>query len=328
MSSLSFNKLKNLLDEHNLTIDEYYTDSEYNCIYLKVIHNYTEFIMYIPSKYKIKVETEEKNMYKITEIEEEKEEEIKSPSLEKIQLDETKKMSLENITIKNEKRKKIEKYLEKILVCVENIPYKIGIVYKRELYVITRGNEVMVYKIERENKNVDKNKKLYIISDLENLVERNNMMKEIKNVKKNLIDMFNKNYEEHIKSIDKLIKFKTLDYYKIQKTIIQYDKYLNRLEIVYEESKKKREILKKRLNIYKSVGKHDDQNLINISEKRELEVELEKLDEIIKKGRHYYQEIISEKDNIIINVNRVFFENEEMLIGLHNNYKKIEKMIE
>lgn len=327
--SLSFEKLLQLFRERNLVSLIYYVDADYICRFIKFKYDYTEFMMYIPSKYTFTIDKSIGVVYVIKDQEDEQET-IKTPDelrpqLDKIDLDDTEKMKLESIKLINYSIDKLSKYLAKLIVCVENIPYKLGILYKDTFLTITRGNEISTYIIkDLPDKQIKKVKEMFILTDLEVMIERSGMMSEIREVKNSLMGIFHKNYQQHILSINTLISNKTINFISIITKIKKYDQQLARLEKLYTDVNIKKNIAIKQLQLY---TKNNNSSLDTINTKKKLEEEINKLHQLTENTYFHINIITSVKDDLLINMNRLFFENETMLIQLNNNYDKLAKYI-
>jgi hypothetical protein len=202
-------------------------------------------MIYIPSKYNIKIEEgEDNNVFKIKFLELDSEEELiknddididndyneidvnTSPekgNLEDLELalknNYNKQVSLQNL-IKEDKKnvKDIYYQLNRFKLCVQNIKYKLSIIYKNYLCSIKRDNTIECFLIR--NYPVIKERKIFVTIDLENLYSKlSNVTNDIKVVKNSIYSVLNKNQLKHTKILNDLLDEK--------KNIIVYSEIIN-----------------------------------------------------------------------------------------------------
>jgi hypothetical protein len=105
----------------------------------------------------------------------------------------------------NENVKCIYRQLHRFKFSVENLKYKLGIMYKSYMCVITRKNEIVYYYIKNLSNNLD-NKRMVVIFDLEILYEiYHDIHDELKDVRKSIYNLLSRNYTLNLQYIQKMI---------------------------------------------------------------------------------------------------------------------------
>lgn len=325
--SLSIDKLHKLLKSKDCSIISYYTTVEYNCLFIKLISNYIEFLMYIPSKYDVIIDPYTPNTFVIKNEEEIEEPisnspiETKESSLQPIQLN---NINLPSIKTEQKSENKNAKYLEKLITCVENIPYKLAIFNKYKLNVISRNNEVMIYKIP------EKTYGFYVVIDLEVLSLKTDILVDIVNVKKSLDDMFYKNYKKYEEVVTELSHMKNFSFNTLIAKLKTIDSYVARLDIIYQKilSKEKSELAQ--LGLHASTHKNGtiDKDVSKVHTQNQIHKELDRLSDLKNKVCFYLKECIHNKNMINTNINRILFANDEYIYTLSDNLKKIKILME
>ena len=351
---VSLNKLERLISTKGMIVKKIFTiDKE--AIYLELfnINNAEIFMLYIPSKYTIKVDGRN-NVYKIKYLElseEEKEyndiekdynqieiseENINIDDLEnKLKENYNKPITLHNLNKKDKENiKDIYNQLHRLQFCVQNINYKISIIYKNYLCSIKRDNSLECYIIKHFHKIDDK--RIYVNIDLENFyLKIDDVSKDVHKVKNGIYKVLNSNQDKNSKILQKILEEKNnIAIYSdiISKKKKQIDEYINNLEILLEKiNNKEGEIIKNITEINKKDkelsmrGLHDDiQRTQEIALEEKKWVELNKIKDIIIKDMLFWK---TKKQNIILMIDKIFFDNSVMLNKIISNFSKLSDMI-
>lgn len=363
---LSLSKLEQLLSVKGLIVTQIFTIDKI-CVYLETlsVSNADTFLLYIPSKYKIKIENDKRsNVYKLDYLEFEDIDKIDNiadnyageqdnDTLENtykeidLQLSPGGNMSkhlednykreiiLKEITTNDSKEiKDIIRQLKRFKFCIQNVKYKIAILYKSYLCTIRRDDSIECYTIKRFNSK--SLKKLYITVDLETFYEKmENLMFNIETVKKGLYNILDKNHFRNIDIFQKLVNEKN-HLIELSDTIynkkLEYEKYMEEatqmlekinisekavLENIFQTNEKY-----KGLDVYKGI--HND------IEKSQL---LSKYNKDLTEIQNTKEDIVKtifklklKKEDIILNVDKIMFDNNVMTECVLRNFEELKKI--
>jgi len=327
--SLSFDKLLTLLNKSHLSPTTYFTDQDLRCMYIILQTNeILSFLLYIPSKYTITVPSD-KHPHIINQVEEEtpvdNHTEKTSPSIEKITL--TDKISINPIKLlTHEVSKTNEDYLSRISYAFSDIPYKLSIFEGNYTCILNRSNDPITY--TTTDYTID-GCKMYIVTNLELLIDRPNMIKEIYKVRKSIYAMFSKNYKEHLHSLDNLLRFKSMEFHTITTNIKNIDGYIIKFENLLALCSEKLSTLTSRQTTLgiTNVGS-DDVSLHNKYKSSLLLKEIEALKNNKRKIISYINELITHKDKLLLTTSKIFLRNEHHLIEMNENYVKLKELLD
>lgn len=305
--ALSFEKLTQLLNEQRFIQHTFFVNNEYNCLFIHIRKDMTDFLLYIPSKYDIKIETGnikiveliESNKDSDNEEDDEKEEEVVHPD-------------------------SVNKYLTHMLPTVKASTYKVSVLTNNILYLINRYNDVVKYNIittdhtDKHNEVPDTYKKIMVTTDIEVMIDKKKMFEDIINLTKRLQTSFYTYYSSNVTSITALQKLQKNDIDLIKEKMKDYDNYIARLEKIYDVVLHKEYKYRKRIKLF---SKTTDAN--NINEKEQTKKEYEKL--LFTKDRvvHYFNEVVMGRDMMVIEYQTLMLENDELYGKLTENISKL-----
>jgi hypothetical protein len=286
---LSFKKLENLLSEKGYIIREIFSMGDV-CVYISIVSMHTSefFLVYIPSKYTIKIENRYK-IYKIKEIDvnylrtksevecaDERDDlqmELSYNEIEaKYSLDKNDENKLSDhldekynrpILMKNSDKaneieiKDIYRQINRLKYCVSSIKIKIAVGYKNYLAVIKRDNTSVCYVIKNYTV-LDNMRRLLAVVDLENFYQKTiNIQDEIIFVRNGIHRVLNKNQIENITLISKLLSGKS-DFEKflasIRTKMDNFQTYLIKFNRILNVSNEKEGVVVKKLRELKNRG--------------------------------------------------------------------------
>jgi hypothetical protein len=342
---LSIIKLEELLSEKGYIIDKYFVMDKY-CFYIQVFSIDTSelFLMYIPSKYNFEVEGD--NVYKIKYINMSSPTYGGNPNAMDIQdiygiqnydiIDEKVEEHLESnykhgIDISEitgddtEILKSIYRQLKRLKYSVQNLKYKLGIVYKNYICAIRRDDSIDCFFIKNYPRT--EGKKLFVITDLETIYEKIDSVKEeIIIVKNNIFHVLERNYSLHGKVIDKIIQNKKDMANLPQKALEKNQKYTN---MILKLEKNLSTILSseqkyiERLRDLEEGGNEVHKDVERFAEISSIREELKKIGMI--KGDITKNILIlrEKKENTVLNIDKIMFDNTVMLDSIFKNFSKL-----
>jgi hypothetical protein len=353
---ISLNKLERLISTKGMIIKKIFTiDKEAIYFELFNINNAESFMLYIPSKYTIKVEGQ-KNVYKIKYLEfseDEKEdynyeaekqydeieisnENINSDELEsKLKENYNKPIALNNLNKKDKENiKDIYNQLYRLQFCVQNIKYKISIVYKNYFCSIKRDNSLESYLIKHFNKTDER--RIYVNIDLESFyLKLDDISKDIIKVKNGIYTVLNKNQDKNAKILQIILDQKNnVNSYSeiVCKKKNQINEYIEHLEILLQKiNSKEAEIIKNISEINKKEKELSVRGLhVDIQISQELSLQEKNWDELNKTKDTVIKDMLfwkTKKQNITLMIDKIFFDNSVMLNKIIVNFSKLSDMV-
>jgi hypothetical protein len=353
---LSINKLEEFITEKGFVINKFFT-MDGSCFYIEVICVKTAdiFLLYIPSKYEISPSSNA-NVYKIKTIDMTNAENFVDEytgqqgefDIEnrygnmQINLNSKNRMdeNLENnykhaITLEDISKedliviKSIYRQLKRLKYCVQNIKYKIAIIYKNYICAIRRDDSIDCFSVK--DYPYTHYKGLMIIVDLETFYDKHEQLSEDINVVYNSIfHVLERNQHTHVNMVEKIIETKkdivSIPFLAEQKKI-KYDQMLSQL---YDMLKKIIEVENKFIEKLSNIenGNFDNlqKDIDKIYEKTNVLKELDKIN-TIKVGLSKTIFILKEKrENMILSIDKIMFDNTVMYDCMVKNFSKLKDL--
>lgn len=361
---LSINKLEKIIADKGMLIKNIYTISDL-CVYIELINLHTAetVFIYIPSKYEIATNNYN-NIYplhylEITEdgcIPSDYTEEIDENELE----DKYNEINIENrdinqqndieeylttkyncpISLKDSSKedlneiKEIFRQLKRLRFCVQNLDYKLCIMYKCYICCMRRDDTYECYSVE--NFNINNKRRIIVTIDLESMYENiNTLNKDIIKVRKGIYKILDKNQNKHVNNLETLIEHKAnINNLSLHVTTQKdkYKKYLKKLENMLVnlcEAEKNiilsiREIEEKYKDENNIKTLHNDiqrTNLIGLKEK-----ELKKLNETKQEILSNILSVKTNLESLSLKIDQICFDNIVMLDMVIKNFNALDKI--
>lgn len=358
---LSLNKLDRLLSQKGFLTRNIYTMHN-SCVYIEIfsVITGTSFMLYVQSKYNIKVEGGE-SVYKINFINVNENGHIPldyagepddidlEDQYEQVELDLNHNIQKTNLTDKLEENynhpislkdidktdikhlREIYRQLRRLRLCVQNIKYKLCIIYKNYICCIRRddtfeGFMINNYPLDGENSHTFK---LYITLDLESLYTKMDSINiDIQTVRTSIYKVLDRNQQRHSANLTKMLEEKmnmSLYSSNIYKKKQKYTEYMNKLQDLLKttiESEKKI-ILKlqeidNRYNEETSIrGLHSD--ISKTHERARLEKELSHMSSAKHQIIQNLVTIKNKYEDLTLQIDKILFDNSIMIDALLKN---------
>ena len=361
---LSILKLENLLSLKGFVTTRYFVMHNI-IVYMEIISivSADTFLLYIPSKYKF-VTQKAKNVFNIKYLDvdenddntadnyagepdehtiENTYQEIDvnvSPTIRDnnigSHLEENYKRTITLKDISREDIKEIKdiiRQLKRIRFCVQNVKYKIAIMYKHYLCSIKRDDTIECFSIKKyRGKDC---KKLFVTVDLELLYEKMDcLLLNMDDIRKGLYHILDKNHFTHSRTLQKLLDQKTTIIQFSDKAYskkVEYEKYLKEasdmLEIINKSEKNKLE------HIYEINEKYNDPGLKGLHNDIEKSHQISKLDNDLKEIQKIKEEIVktifdlkTKREDMMLTVDKIMFDNNVMIECVLRNFTELGKI--
>ena len=353
---LSINKLIDLLLNKGFYTRSFY--KIYNvCAFIEILSSTTGnmYMLYIPSRYTFKIDSKNDNIFDLKAINinlENNDSDILREYAEKPNSldieDEYKQIYLSNPQLfegeesaekflENKYKKQIEivennnsenvdikcilRQINRFKYCVQNVDYRIVLIYKSYMCFLHTEDVLDVYYIQ--NYPTNNFRKLFVTFDLEMLYNNNNILLELVQVKNGIEKIIDKNHEFHIHNLQNLInnKERSVNYVKaasIKKTncniyVEQFSKLLGLLYNNETELEKKIKIINTANsdNLYKDIEYSHQKNKL-----------VKELRHIQKIKSDLIQNIINLKNqsnNISLTIDKILFDNTVLMDRVFKN---------
>ena len=351
-------KLESILREGGFVPKTYFVISDY-CVFIQIISLKTAdiFLISIPQKFKFKVKSD-KNAFKIKFIDisesgiisedygktpdnldiEDKYEELD------LEIDREEYADMEDYLHKaynrpiqmNEMNKEDQmdvknnfRQLKRLRFCVQNIPYKLGIIYKNYLCILNPNGEILCFYIKHFNG--DEKKRLYIITDLEYLFKNiRETQTNLTSIKKSLFKVLNKNQNNQTDQINKILLEKSnIEYYnnEIISKKEKYKSYIKKLEDNLEKLNENEKRYSEELG--KLSGGNSISNDAQVSyQKNEIEKKLEKISALKDKIFRNIIQITEAQEDLYLRMDNIWFDCTVMLDAIVNNFEEVRELTE
>ena len=363
---LSIEKLEKLLSTKGFIPSRYFVMHGL-CVYIEIvsISDADMFLLYIPSKYKFTVKKALNSVNKIKYLDIDETEDntaddyagepddhsventyreidvgispnVKGDNIAPY-LEENYKRTITLKDISDEDSKEIRdivRQLKRLRFCVQNVKYKIAIIYKNFLCAIKRDDTIECYVIK---KYPEKNyKKLYVTTDLEMLYEKmDSLMLNMNTIRKGLYHILDKNHFTHTRTLQRLIEEKNdimrfSDRSYVKK--MEYEKYLKEavemLEAIKVSEKEKLAHIYELNEKYRDpglrTGLHND--IDRTHQLSNLEGELADIQKIKEDIVKTIFDLKAKRENTMLMVDKIMFDNNVMIECVIRNFAKLEKI--
>jgi hypothetical protein len=356
---LSINKLRKILYEKGFITKKMYKINN-NCNFIEIISILSGdmFMLYVPSKYKFRIE-ENCHKMKLIHLNDKDREEIsneyaESPNqdrmediYEEIELDSDynkkniddiekllegkykKPIYLKDLNIEDSYDVKcVFRQLKRLKYCVQSLRYKLVLKYKKYLCVLHLDDTIECFYVKSlpmENK-----RKIIVTMDLELFYENfDNLMDEITQVKNGISRVLDKNHTNHSKTLQKMLNKKDtiiqitnqlfIKKNELRKYIHHFQQLLNEMNVSEKINKKKLDNLN-----YKTNG---SSNLTLSQQRRQIIEE-------IKKNHRLKDEIIdnilnvqNQEEHISLIIDKILFDNTVMLDRIFKNLNDLSDIL-
>jgi len=346
---LSLDKLNELLLQKGIVPSKFFA-MDGTCFYIELFSLKTSevFLMYIPSKYEFPLTPDDDNVYKIKYVDLENIDNVadnyaggtdaeKAYGADNIQLtpDDGKleehlegnykhQITLDDVSDDDKADlRSIFRQVKRLKYCVQNIKFKLGIMYKNYICAVRRDDSLNCFVIKHYPRT--ELKKLFVIIDLESFYEKNEkLIDDVRTVRESIYKVLERNQGSHASTINKILASKkeiiTIPQ-QAQIRKVEYEKLYLKLEkllatmIVSEEK-----ILEELHNLEIQGGETIQNDISKAHNKSRLDKELDKINSI--KGDITRNMLIlrEKRENSILDLDKIMFDNTVMVDAILRNY--------
>jgi len=359
--TLSINKLKSIIERKNLLIKKIFFMKGL-CVYIEIFCLLTSdsFLLYIPSKYEIKVSDEIEN-YKLDYIDVSEDGNIASDYGSKLEDYDIEKqydsidIDIDSNTIDNMETFLEEKYnyplslkdmkltdlneireifrqLRRLKLCVQNVKYKICIMYKNYICCIRRDNSFEGFFIL--GLNGPPLRKLIITLDLESLYKNlETVTQDVKLIRKGIYRILDKNQLKNVSTLTNILEQKNnLQTFSIniqnkkqktEKQLLHLERLLSNL--IETENSHNSEILEINKKYQNNNGNFNN----DIQKSHEIGKHRKILTDINLTKQELMNTIIvikSKLEDLSLKVDKICFDNTIMIDAINKNFKLLENI--
>lgn len=347
--SLSIEKLQNFLFSKGFATTKFFIYDS-SCYYIEILNIKTSdvFLMYIPSKYNFVVGGDD--CYKVKEINMEMEDDIandyvdkKNIRYKKIKINNTDD-NMEQHLEKNYKHtislkdiaevdlpslRSIYRQIKRLYYSVENIDYKVGIMFKNYLCCVQRSGDIICFAIKNHPRL--ENKKIFIIPDMEMVYEKIEVLSdEMSLVKESIYKVLSENQfinsevvQELITSQDNIMSLSETVFNKL----VNYNNIIADLEKMLNILNEKEEKITEEINII--AGQNTNfisSDISRVHKKALLEKERSNINSLQESVANNMMHARNKKENLIVSVDALMFDNAVMLNSILKNFKSLSEI--
>lgn len=229
--------------------------------------------------------------------------------------------------------KDICRQLKRLRFCVQNVKYKIAIMYKNYLCTIKRDDSIEVFSIKKfRGKDC---KKLYVTADLELLYEKmDSLLLNMNTIRNGLYHILDKNHFRHTRTLQKLLEEKS-DIMEFSDGAyakkVEYEKHLKEsndmLDVI---NKSERNLLSQ---IHKSNEKYNDPGMKGLRTDIERSHELANLNKELRDIQKIKEDIVktifelkTKREDMMLKVDKIMFDNNVMVECVLRNFTELGKL--
>ena len=355
--AISTSKIESLLSTNGFTVQSYMAVGD-ECVYIHVSEDESSmpFLVYIPSKYTLKVKGSKVTNMKYLELDEEPEiadeyagepnEDVMDKNYNDILLGVDRGKTLEDalkhnydrpISLKgvdddtNKDARDLVRQMKRLSYCTKNIPYKSAIIYKNLMTVVRRDDSVDCLTLSDFEQ---KKRKLVIVTDLEIVYEKlQSISRDIRKVASGLYRVLSKNHSIHIANFKQMIldrKNITAHAENCYRIVNECDKHIERFQQLDTLLVSGKELTEKKLqeinrNYATASGMHRDMERsrkISAVDRENREISL-----LRKEITRTIFELQNRRDDILLGIDQIMFDCSIMLDAVSKNFSRLEHIL-
>lgn len=360
--SLSLEKLEKMISKNGFAPIRYLVYHKL-VMYIELISIETadEFLLYIPSKYEFKINTDNKNVYKLKSLRIDMDNNILDKYTGNIKNDNIENIyrEINDVVSPTHNNDNIEPYLEnkykkdinvsdisetdmkiikenyrqlnRLKFCVQNMNYKISILFKNYICTLKRNDDIVCFYI-RNYKGYNKTK-IFITADLELFYNKNeHIIEHLSIIRKGIYDIIDKNQFRHTNTFNSLLNNKkiiTILSTRLQNKKKEYEDHIKDCKFMLKHTNKGiQNIL---ININNAKEKYNNSKGLN--KDIEYSYEISKYEEKLKDVEGIKEEILKtilelqgKREHIMLKVDKIMFDNNVMVECVIRNFAELKEI--
>lgn len=352
---LSIAKLHDLLTSKGFVPTKHFV-MDGLCFYIELFSIKTAeiFLMYIPSKYEFEM-SEGDDVFKIKYIDMENVDNLTDEYAGKATDDDAEKaygdmkvhlspdqnveehleggykhqISLDDISKEDSMDiRAIFRQVRRLKNCVQNIKYKLAVIYKNYMCSIRRDDTISCFSIKHHPR-TDK-KKLFVITDLETFYEKNEkLIEDVKTVRETIYRVLERNQGMHSSMINRILLNKKEivsipQQANLKKT--EYDSLYAELENMLKTmTESERRVVDEMYKLDKQENTGLQSDISKAHNKSRLEKELDKINSVKGEITRGMISIREKRENSILGLDKIMFDNTVMVDAIIKNFAKLKE---
>ena len=351
---LSSTKLHELFLLKGYAPTKYFVQNGF-CFYVELLSRSGDlFLLYIPSKYEIIIKNVQVPIYSIETVELNKENDFENytgkpdeTDVEAVYGNEPIELSpdgekIEDHLVNHYKRKisiarmpkdvaddirALFRQMERLSFCVQNLDYKLAVIYRNYIISIRRDETVSCFKI-KNYKVASDTKKMLVVADLETFYDKNEkLIDDIHIVRDSIYRVLERNQGSHGRTMQRMIENKkdiAVLPTRMEVKKLKYDTMLNQLQLMLDSLNESQNKLIEESKLLEDKNGVDLQGDINrVHQKTKLEAEIHKINDIKGEITKTMVAIRDKRENSILNIDKIMFDNTVMFDRMVKNFARL-----
>jgi hypothetical protein len=227
----------------------------------------------------------------------------------------------------------ITRQLKRLRFCVQNVKYKIAILYKNYLCTIKRDDSIECYAIRKYNSK--NSKKLFITVDIELFYEKmDSLILNMSTIRKGLYHILDKNHFRHTRTLQKLLEEKgdiMIFSDAVYTKKVEYEKYLKEAYEMLESINLSEKSISE--NIYQINEQYNNPNLKGLHNDIEKSHQLTKHNKDLSEIQRIKEDVVktifelkTKREDTMLNVDKIMFDNNVMVECVLRNFLELGKL--
>lgn len=361
MPGLSIEKFDALLEKNGMIMNTFYVDKNMYCIIIEICitENDETCLIRIPSKYKMRIQPGT-NVFMITELKLDERGTIISryvptnitdelSNINEVELsrdDQTNDIEehiAENYnrpinlnTPTDNTNSDIFRQIKRLTNATFTMKYKLCIHTNDVLYYIDDDNKIKLFKHLTVNKHAYKLRKICVIININNLVEKlQHISRDIHEIKKNVLENISRNITKNIRSISSISPNIDKKHSEITSKLTEYKNRLVSIQkTVAEVEANERKLLENKISLQEKRTMDTGSRMFalnkDLEHTKQIRILNEKLKIVADTRKELFRNILSLKnkhDNILLHVDSIVFDTIILMTTVNNNIQNLMNII-
>lgn len=214
--------------------------------------------------------------------------------------------------------KLLNKQISRLKFCVQNLKYKLALLYKNYICCIRRDDSISTFAIKNYDRN--KEKRLCVVIDLEMFYEKGDIVVEdIDKIREGVYKILDKNQKVHSEFIEKIIKNRgdmANVSTKVESDRKKYDAYMTKLENLLK-------VLNEAEEWFYNQEAHVSRDEKGVFNKSILNSEIDNINRLKEQVIQLITQIRERNDTSILSIDQIMFDNTVMFDRMLSNFNTL-----